>query len=111
MRRHGTQSSYCGGCRCADCTEGARAYHANRRAVKVADGFAGLTHGLIGTYSIGCRCDECREARRLYAHSNRSQKAYAVANQMAGAWLRENHPGEWRILLNQAKDEIRDGAA
>ena len=59
---HGTYSGYTSGCRCRECAEAARAYHAlySQRPIEEKK----LTHGKTSTYNAGCRCKECRAANR-----------------------------------------------
>jgi WhiB family redox-sensing transcriptional regulator len=61
-RRHGTDSSYKGGCRCSECTDAHRlSVKANRAKALKANTF---THGTVYGYDVGCRCADCRELKR-----------------------------------------------
>jgi hypothetical protein len=71
-RRHGTYSSYTGGCRCDLCADARRAYMRQKKTKQQAP------HGTNYGYSkLGCRCEHCREAQRLYKAAYRAAKKAA----------------------------------
>lgn len=78
VSHHGTNSRYTGGCRCAKCTEAARAYQAGYRErlrIWAAEHPNEIPHGTHNAYqNIGCRCSPCREAGTTYRQEWRARR-------------------------------------
>ncbi len=65
-KEHGKPGTYNRKCRCLECTDAHRAYHAEasqRRALRAAVGDPAVPHGTVGGYkNWGCRCALCTAA-------------------------------------------------
>ena len=84
--RHGTNSFYIHGCRCAECTaahaEYSRQYNAkNKDKLRAArerakqTPFEDIPHGsLNGYHYYSCRCVECKSAERTYRENNKDKR-------------------------------------
>ena len=73
------------------------------------------THNTMSAYiNKGCRCDQCRENNtRRQAHyratstqGKKNLKVTARANAEAARRYRNEHPVEWKQLLDEVWDEV-----
>lgn len=63
MRTHGIAATYKHGCRCGDCTEAHRIWHAAKCRELAARPRGTVPHGLSGYNNWGCRCTACTAAK------------------------------------------------
>ncbi|WP_406444434.1 hypothetical protein OHB14_36430 [Streptomyces sp. NBC_01613] len=79
---HGDHRTYQKGCRCDDCREALRQYHAELRAKWRQDPSSAdrAGHGKSTTYrNHACRCTKCTEANRVATNEYRARRRQRAA--------------------------------